>query len=430
MSGQNKNIKIPGIGMRIIKSAIAVALCMIVNIMRGENGMVFYSQLAALWCIQIYRESTFKNAIQRTVGTLIGALYGLIYLLLFLHFNNGKSPVLWVETISIFVSIVLVLYTTVLLKQNKASYFSCVVFLSIVINHVQDANPYLFVLNRFLDTMVGIVIGILVNSMHFSFRHDRETLFVSGIDDILVDKSDKVSAFSKVELNRLIDDGMRFTISTMRTPASLIEPLSDIHFKYPVIVMDGAALYDVNTHEYVINYVISNETANEILGLIKARNLCVYINVIIDDTLLIYYQDTNDVANNTLVKKLKASPYRNYINRPFPGDENVVYFMLLDLTEKINSFYNYLLESNYDKKLKIVSYESDQYPGYSYIKIYNKNASKDNMLMYLKNKYDIDNCFTIGTVEGKYDMVVAGNSFNEMVKRVRRKYEMRDKWRN
>lgn len=44
--------------------------------------MPFYSMLAVLWCIQPYRESTLKMALQRTVGTLIGALYGLITIIL------------------------------------------------------------------------------------------------------------------------------------------------------------------------------------------------------------------------------------------------------------------------------------------------------------------------------------------------------------
>lgn len=72
---------LPGIGMRIIKSAIAVAICYLINLLRGGSGMVFYSQLAALWCIQMYRSNTKNNALQRTVGTCVGAVYGLIYLL-------------------------------------------------------------------------------------------------------------------------------------------------------------------------------------------------------------------------------------------------------------------------------------------------------------------------------------------------------------
>jgi len=418
-----KKIIIPGIGMRIIKSAIAVALCMIVNIMRGDSGMVFYSQLAALWCIQMYRDNTWKNATQRTVGTLVGALYGLIYLLIHPSVVAITGAVIWVDIICIFISIVAVIYTTVLLHKNQASYFSCVVFLSIVINHIGDINPYIFVLNRFLDTMIGICIGIFINNFRISLHPDRKTLFVSGVDEILVDKNDRMSAFSKVELNRMIEDGMRFTISTMRTTASLLEPLADINFQYPVIVMDGAALYDVKTYEYVKEYVISADTAKEVYELICESKLCSYVNIIIDDTLLIYYQNSQDEVNQKLVNRLKLSPYRNYIQREFPGDEEVVYFMILEKADRAKEFYESLVEKGYDKKLKIIIYDSDSYEGYSYIKIYNKNASKENMLIYLKEQYGIDECTTFGTIDGKYDVVVHENSFNEMVRIVRRRYE-------
>ncbi len=413
---------IPGIGMRIIKSGIAVSLCMIVNLMRGAGSMVFYSMLAALWCIQMYRNNTLSNAIQRTIGTIVGALYGLVYILIYPSLSGGEAGIV-VDTVLMFVSIVLVLYTTVLIHKKQASYFSCVVFLSIVVNHIADSNPYLFVWNRFLDTMIGIVIGVFVNNIRISLSPDRDTLFVSGVDGILVNRENEISAFSKVELNRMIDDGLKFTLATMRTPASLLEPLSDIHFKYPVIVMDGAAIYDIKKSEYVTEYVISENTAMDLVELMKANGMNPYINVIIDDTLLIYYQDTTDEVNKNLVSKLRVSPYRNYINREYPGDESVVYFMLLDTNSRIEDFYKALSDNEYDKKLKIIKYASEDYEGYSYIKIYNKNASKENMLLYLSEKYNISHMLTFGTVEGKYDVTIEENNFNKMVRLVRSKYE-------
>ena len=409
--------------MRIIKSAIAVSLCVLINLLRGDDGMVFYSMLAALWCIQMYRTNTLNNAYQRTIGTVVGAVYGLIYLLLFPTKINAQEIGIIIEILSIFLGIVLVIYTTVLIHKNQASYFSCVVFLSIVVNHLNDANPYLFVWNRFLDTMIGILIGVCVNNIRIFRKIDRKTLFVSGVDGILVDKNNKISAFSKVELNRMIDDGLKFTLSTMRTPASLIEPLSDIHFKYPVIVMDGAALYDVKKSEYVKEYVISGESSTELIKLMKLNEMHPHINVIIDDTLLIYYEDMDDKVNNDLINKLRMSPYRNYIKREFPGDENVVYFMLLDHSEKIDTFASILKTNGYYDRFKILKYQSEEYEGYSYIKIYNKNASKDRMLKYLRDKYEIDNVLTFGTVEGKYDINIKENDFNKMVRLLRSKYE-------
>lgn len=60
-----------------------------------------------------------------------------------------------------------------------------------------------------------------------------------------------------------------FTISTIRTPASLLEPVKDIRLKLPVIAMDGAVLYDINKRKYIHAYVISNPKSKEILNIIE-----------------------------------------------------------------------------------------------------------------------------------------------------------------
>ena len=103
------------------------------------------------------RDEEVGLALQRFLGTLIGAAYGLLYLLLF-----PKISELW--NAAVVTGLVgVVLYTTVLIKRKQASYFSCVVFLSIAVNHAKDLNPYLFVWNRCLDTIIGILIGVAVN---------------------------------------------------------------------------------------------------------------------------------------------------------------------------------------------------------------------------------------------------------------------------
>ena len=189
---------LPPIGLRIGKSAIAVALCYLVSFLRGNSGIVFYSQLATLWCIQVYASNTRKNAVQRFIGTVIGALYGLLFLLVRSELTIPVCYSRWVDVFVISGMIVVVLYTTVLLKKKEASYFSCVVFLSIVVNHLEDLNPYLFVWNRFLDTVIGIAIGIGVNSFKLPRERRKDILFISGLDDTLLDESGNLSAYSKV----------------------------------------------------------------------------------------------------------------------------------------------------------------------------------------------------------------------------------------
>lgn len=405
MEIKGKQHSIPGIGMRIIKSATAVAICFLVDRFRGGSGIVFYSQLAALWCIQGYRSNTKQNAIQRTIGTVIGAVYGLLYLLFYLFFLKKYTNVAWIEKGIISLMIVVVLYTTVLIKKTQASYFSCVAFLSVVVNHIADGNPYLFVWNRFLDTMIGIVIGVLINDFHLPIQRDNETLFISGLDDTLLNNKDRLYSYSKVELNRMIDDGMNFTISTIRTPASLIEPLREIRLKLPVIAMDGAVLYDIQTNEYLRVYVISAKTSQRLMGLIEKAGLCWYANVIIDDMLVIYYGDMEDEVNLEMVKKLRTSPFRNYVKRPLPKQEEVTYFMLLNRTELIQKFYQTLEAEGMLNGLKVINYPSKDYEGYSYLKIYNQNATKENMIMYLKQMTGLKRVVTFGTIPDKYDVL-------------------------
>ncbi|MCR5558480.1 MAG: FUSC family protein [Butyrivibrio sp.] len=154
-------VHFPPIGMRIIKSAFGVLICFGVFFLRGKHGTPFYSALAVLWCIQKETRNTVGNALQRTLGTLIGAAYGLVYILVKLSFSVIGDSFLHYALISL--TLIPVIYTTVVIQQKKASYFSCVVFLSIVVNHLMDENPYLFVFNRSMDTLIGIFVGLVLN---------------------------------------------------------------------------------------------------------------------------------------------------------------------------------------------------------------------------------------------------------------------------
>lgn len=73
--------------------------------------------------------------------------------------------------------------------------------------------------------------------------------------------------------------------------------------------------------------------------------------------------------------------------------------MAIDKTEKISAVYNVLLERLGDR-LKIITYPSDDYKGYSYLKIYNKNSGKQHMTEILCREYKIEKSVTIETSNG------------------------------
>lgn len=388
-----KRLNIPPIGSRIIKSAVGVLLCWCVYLLRGRSGIPFYSMLAVLWCIQPYIDKTLTMALQRTIGTLIGAAYGLVTIVLEIYVLKIYDQPLGYLIVA--AMIVPVIYTTVLINRKNASYFSCVVFLSITVVHIADENPYIFVLNRVLDTFIGIAIGMAVNAARLPRRRVKDVLFTAELDDMLSPISEQLTPFSKVELNRMLSEGLKFTLVTMQTPASLMHILSDVNLRLPVVVMNGAALYDFRENSYVKAYIISGETADKVRGIVNSAGMNVFTNALCDDSLVIYYDRLENDAEKAIYSSLRKSPYRNYMNRRPQSEDRVIYLMIVDRSEKIAALYDTLTHSEEGAALKMITYPSHDYPGFSYIKIYNKNAGKRHMTEMLCQEYGMEKCVPI-----------------------------------
>ena len=57
------------------------------------------------------------------------------------------------------------------------------------------------------------------------------------------------------------------------------------------------------------------------------------------------------------------------------------------------------------------------------IKIYDKDADKENMLQYLKEQYSFKKSVTFGTIRDQYDVEIEKDDANEVVRVVRSLYE-------
>lgn len=147
------------IGMRIIKTVIAVFVCSIIGWLRGE--MTFFSMIAAVLCMQKSAEKTVTTSFNRIMGTAVGGLYGVMVLFIETQVHAQKIMPLYCLIVSLM--LIPVILTTIAIKKPSTAAFACVVFLSTTIYHVGDADPYTYALNRMLDTVIGIVVALAVN---------------------------------------------------------------------------------------------------------------------------------------------------------------------------------------------------------------------------------------------------------------------------
>lgn len=417
---------LPPIGARIMKSSLGSLICVGIYFLREllpiGSGIPFYSILAVLWCIQPYTTSTLAMAKQRTIGTFLGAAYGLAFLLVFRALGGGNKATVYITSCLMLIP---VLYTTVLLEKRNASYFSCVVFLTIAFNHSFDENPYLFAFDRVLDTLIGIGVGVLLNSAHRPVKQKENVLYVSGIDSVLVSSREVMIPYNKVELNRLIAQGVNFTISTIRTPASMMDPLSGINLKLPVIAMDGAVLYDIRENRYLDVFALERSAAARVEAMIESEGAHAFVNVLRDNTLLIYYGEFKNDAEKDMFDRLRRSPYRNYTGKAYRSDEGreqVLYIMTLtriDHAQKIAGRIREVLGTT----VRVMLYPASEYDGYTYLKVYAADACKANMLKILQKRIGADRVVTFGSIPGQYDVYVHDDGGNSAVKMLKRLYE-------
>ena len=78
-------------------------------------------------------------------------------------------------------------------------------------------------------------------------------LYISDLDGTLLRPDGTLSPASRDGLNRLIADGLHFTVATARSVASIRHLLAGLDLRLPVVNLNGALLSDVSSgsHQYV-----------------------------------------------------------------------------------------------------------------------------------------------------------------------------------
>ena len=417
-----KHAAIPMPGQRIFRSAAAVAICLLIDVLRNGRGIPLYSALAAIQCMQPYTKDMRGIARKRLLGTVIGAAWGVLLLLLEIELISGGLPDEQLHYLLVPLFLALTLYSTVLFGVRETAYFSGVVFLVITINHFDDDNPYLFTFNRLLDTAIGVVVAAVVNRIHMPRRKNTDTLFVSALGHSLLGSDSRLTPYSLVELNRLIDDGMVFSLSTAETQATVRELLPGVRLNRPIITMDGAALYDMESLSYLRTTPMSEKKALRMMSWCDGRGIPYFSNSIEQNLLVIRYAELANSGMERLFEAKRHSPYRNYIRGEALEYGHVVYLMAIDSAARIDEAYAQLQSEPWAGDYRAVRGETP-FDGWSYLKIYDCACSREAMLRELESMLGTEKTVTLGGTEGKYDVYIENADRNLLVKELKRRFE-------
>ena len=152
------------IGMRVVKTAAAVCICLVFALLFGGIESILITAVAAIVTIRATQEETVTSGIFRILGTIIGAALGCVVILisLFLPFYNEG---LFVIVIPLF--LLLNLYICNVLNLQDACSISCVVTILIATQigplHDPMDEALVFALLRVRDTFVGVTVATIMN---------------------------------------------------------------------------------------------------------------------------------------------------------------------------------------------------------------------------------------------------------------------------
>lgn len=372
----------PQIGMRTIKSAIAVFLCFLIDLLRGKTGMPFYSAVAAILCMQPYVKNSKKIAWNRMTGTIIGGLSGMFVLILECNFFPFHSELLRYLLISFM--IIPVITITVWMDKTSASYISCVVFLSVTVSHAADINPFLFPIHRMLDTFIGIFVSFFVNFFHFSFPKNQSHLFVIDADQFFSNTNDPLPTSLQIRLNRLIDHGAQITFLTKHTPAAIATKLSPLHLTLPIIVMRGSACYSLEKQIYTNCMPFSRKQTEQLLDCIHQHFFHCFTYAIVHHVLHVYYEEFTNPVEQKLYYAMRGCALKNYVFGTLPENYSATCLVCIQKTDDIITLRQDLTQSPFIDWIQMIEQPIKDHPDYTYFEIYPVWVSKEHAIQQLK----------------------------------------------
>jgi hypothetical protein len=212
-----------------------------------------------------------------------------------------------------------------------------------------------------------------------------KTLYISDLDGTLLNADASLSSETAQRLNSLIDRGLNFTVATARTQATVVPMLSKLKLKLPVVLMNGAAVYDIENQKYVYTATFGKESAQYIAKTAEKYSVNGFCYNIKDNKLHTFYDNLATDAMrdfyNERVEKYKKE-FTKVNNLHDAADDSTVYFCFMNTREKLENLCNEFVGSS---SIKYEFYPDIYDENNYFLELLSVEASKKSGALTVKN---------------------------------------------
>lgn len=325
---------LPPLGHRIIKTAAAVFICKLIFIFLNIPGGIGSSAVTAIICMQPYVEDSKTFALDRVLGTVLGAAWSLSYLVL-MRTVSGWCPNLLLADVLMALFVIASIYSTVIIKKAAIASLVAIVLVSTVASYPDVDAPLTQTLENLEATIVGTVVAVWVNVAHLPRKKNEDQLFFVRTMDLVPDRFHQIPSSVHIALDHLYRDGARICLVSRWAPAFVISQMGLLKVNAPMIIMDGAALYDIRENKYLDVIQMPQENADRLRSILAGFGVGCNIYTVNERTMTIYRDGPVSEAEKTEFETMRRSPYRNYKDGIYHEEDWIAFIRVIDSAEKI-----------------------------------------------------------------------------------------------
>ncbi len=211
-------------------------------------------------------------------------------------------------------------------------------------------------------------------------------LFISDLDKTLLNDKAQLSIYAREELNKMIDDGLQFTIATARSHVSSKIILEGLNLQLPVIVANGSFITDFKSGEIFFMQNISDTIKKELLLDILSFNAFPFVSICDKEQKnKLYFSKINNEGTKWYENELiVTNDYRRtqVENIEEVIEHKIISCTVIDTEEKIKKILN-CINHKYTDFIEAHYYENPYHKGWFWLSIHHANSSKKNAIQQL-----------------------------------------------
>ncbi len=212
-----------------------------------------------------------------------------------------------------------------------------------------------------------------------------EPLYISDLDGTLLDDQGLLPEFSRAQLRRLLQAGLRFTAASARSVGSIRRVLAGLPIRLPVIAMNGACIADFDTGRLRVLQALQAEVVAELLPLLRGRGLVPFLAAFDEGREMLHFEAiANDGMRWYHLDRIRAGDerLRQGADPRRLRRARVVSLTLIDRPDVLEEL-SLELRQRFPGRLETNYFHNHYSPGWYWLMIQDARATKDQAIRTL-----------------------------------------------